>query len=247
MDAPGFNHNLGFLERVEGLHIQALIPQTSVEALALPILPGAARFNEQRLRALHFQPPLQAVGDELSAVVATEIHGNTVVLKQRLQRQSHILGPERTLHPDAQAFAREFVQHGQQPEATLRGQTVMHKVHRPHVIRCSGLLGWFHTLTTLAFFGFLFNLKAFLDPNPPNPLDVDFPAFLVHQNGVNPAVAETRKSIGQADDCLAKRFVPAVSRLFGTASANASQPSALTLRQAAFAQGLKQNPATGRP
>ena len=47
LPAPLLDENLGLLERIEDLPIHELVLQLAVEALIVPILPRAARFDEQ--------------------------------------------------------------------------------------------------------------------------------------------------------------------------------------------------------
>ena len=49
-------HHLGLLQRIEDLAIQAFISQLAVEAFTVPVLPGTARLDVQRLRAHRRQP-----------------------------------------------------------------------------------------------------------------------------------------------------------------------------------------------
>ena len=47
--APALDHHLGFVERREDLAVEQFVPELGVEALAVAILPGTARLDEQRL------------------------------------------------------------------------------------------------------------------------------------------------------------------------------------------------------
>ena len=59
-----FDHDLRLLQRVKDLPVQALIPQLSVKALAVAILPGTARLDVQRARSDLPQPLPQFLGHE---------------------------------------------------------------------------------------------------------------------------------------------------------------------------------------
>src|ERR1700680_4427781 len=48
LDPPPFDHDLGLLQRIENLSVQALVPQLPIETLAVPVLPGTPRFDVQR-------------------------------------------------------------------------------------------------------------------------------------------------------------------------------------------------------
>lgn len=45
---PLLDQDTGFLQRVEDLPVQQLIPQLPVERLDVPVLPRTARLDEQR-------------------------------------------------------------------------------------------------------------------------------------------------------------------------------------------------------
>ena len=62
----------GFPHRGKGVPIQAFVTHSSVEALAKPILPRAARVDIQRGRLMVGQPVAQRLGDKFGSVVATD-------------------------------------------------------------------------------------------------------------------------------------------------------------------------------
>jgi hypothetical protein len=70
---PALDDHLRFLQGVEDLSFQQLIPELRVEALAIAVLPGATRLNVSRLRPDRANPGPNRFGDELAAVVGTNI------------------------------------------------------------------------------------------------------------------------------------------------------------------------------
>src|SRR5271169_4314989 len=69
LHSPLFDHHLGLLQRIEDLALQAFISQLAVEALTVPVLPGTAGLDVQRLRAHRRQPLPQSFGNKLWPVV----------------------------------------------------------------------------------------------------------------------------------------------------------------------------------
>jgi len=67
------DHYAGLSKAEHYFPIQALVPQRSVEAFHMSVLPGAARFDVEGLYASPFQPVLEGAGDELAPVVAADI------------------------------------------------------------------------------------------------------------------------------------------------------------------------------
>src|ERR1700689_1602376 len=51
IDPPPFSQHLHLLQRVENFSVQKLVTQLGVEALTVPVLPGRAGFDVQRLGA----------------------------------------------------------------------------------------------------------------------------------------------------------------------------------------------------
>ena len=66
---PSLDQDLGFRERVKDLSVQQFIPQRAVERLDVPVLPRAARLDEQRLHLQGLEPEPDELRRELRAVV----------------------------------------------------------------------------------------------------------------------------------------------------------------------------------
>ena len=62
---PSGNQHLGLRERGEDLAVQEFVSQFAVEGLYVPVLPGAARFDEQSLDAYPSQPIAYRLSGEL--------------------------------------------------------------------------------------------------------------------------------------------------------------------------------------
>ena len=65
MDPPRLDHDARLGEGVEDLAVQKLVAELRVEALTIPVLPRAPRFDERRLRADRRNPVPDRLGDEL--------------------------------------------------------------------------------------------------------------------------------------------------------------------------------------
>ena len=87
MPSPSLDQNLCLMERRELLTGQKFIAKLGVEALAIAVLPWAARLDERGLCPYCGDPLPYGLGDELRTVVGTNMAGHTAQDKQvRLQR-----------------------------------------------------------------------------------------------------------------------------------------------------------------
>ncbi len=67
--APCFDNDPCLLQAVEDLAVEQFVPELAVEALAVAVLPRAARLNEQRVRADLREPVPDDLGRHLRAIV----------------------------------------------------------------------------------------------------------------------------------------------------------------------------------
>ncbi|PZX12364.1 hypothetical protein LX81_03622 [Palleronia aestuarii] len=72
MDPPRFDHHARLGEGVKNLAVQKLVAELRVEALAIPVLPRAPRFDERRLRADRCNPVPHGLGDEFRPIARPE-------------------------------------------------------------------------------------------------------------------------------------------------------------------------------
>ena len=73
---PVGNQYFGLGQRGENVPVEQFVPQFAVERLNVPILPGAARFNEERLHPQVIQPSPDLPGGELWAIIGANVLRN---------------------------------------------------------------------------------------------------------------------------------------------------------------------------
>ena len=66
---PALDDDLGLAESVEDFAVEQLVAQAGVEALDVPVLPGAASFDVGCLGTDNRDPFLYCLGEELRSVV----------------------------------------------------------------------------------------------------------------------------------------------------------------------------------
>jgi len=98
--SPALDEDLGFPEGVEDLAVEQLVTQLPVEALDLPVCPGAAGLNDEGLGPNAGQPRAHGPGGELRAVVRAEVgrdargHHAAVAVAPQARGPPHDGGPE---------------------------------------------------------------------------------------------------------------------------------------------------------
>ena len=76
MSSPALDHNLRLLECVEDFTVEQLIAQFAIEALAIAILPRAARLDLSGSGSDGREPLSKGLSHELRTVVGTDVCGN---------------------------------------------------------------------------------------------------------------------------------------------------------------------------
>ena len=72
LEPPVVEQELGFVETVEGFHVEELAAEVAVEGFDVGILPGCSRLDVAGRDAGEAAPVAECVGDELRAVVAAD-------------------------------------------------------------------------------------------------------------------------------------------------------------------------------
>jgi hypothetical protein len=84
--AKALDLDAGFGDRGEGPHVQALVTQRPVEALAKAVLPRVAWIDVECRCVAQREPALNRLGDELRAVVAAKVGRRSVRSSAQMRR-----------------------------------------------------------------------------------------------------------------------------------------------------------------
>ncbi len=106
---PALDDHLGLPERVEELSIQQLVPQFAIEALDIPVLPGAAWFDVQGPNAHPDEPVSDRFRRKLRAIIGADVFGHPALDEQLRQPMQNIVGSQMTRDLDGQTFPRVLV------------------------------------------------------------------------------------------------------------------------------------------
>src|ERR1700751_1557279 len=136
--SPTLDDDFGFAQRVEDLAIEKLVAQPRVEALDEAVLPWAARRDVGGLCADCADPLLHRLGDELRAVVGTNVLGNTAQDEQVRQHIDDIDRSEPAGYPNGQALMGELVDDVEQAELAPVMGALLEEVVRPDVVAALG-------------------------------------------------------------------------------------------------------------
>ena len=176
--APAFDDDLGFLEAVEDLSVEQLVAQPGVKALAVAVFPGAAGLDVSRAGADGGDPVPEGLGDELRAVVGTDVCWDAAQDKQVGQRVDDVDGPEPAVHPDGKALAGELIDDVEHAILPPVMGPILDEVIGPDMV---GMLGPEPDAGSVIepeppALGLLVgNLQPLASPDPVHPLDPHFP------------------------------------------------------------------------
>ena len=134
MLAPTLDQDPGFGQGVEDLAVEHLVPEFSVEALVVTVLPWAARFDEQCLHANPRQPFPHRDGGELTAIVRTDVIRWAMPGEQVCQNMQDIVMPQAARNLDRQALAGKLINHGEHADRSAVMRAVLYEVVGPHMV-----------------------------------------------------------------------------------------------------------------
>jgi hypothetical protein len=129
---PAFDDNLGFSERVEDFAIEQLIAQTRIEGLDEAILPWAARRPDSG------NPFLHGLGDELRAIVGTNVLGHAAQDEQIREHVDDIDGFHLPVDKNGQTFMGKLVDDVQHSVFLILMRAILDKVVGPDMVRPLG-------------------------------------------------------------------------------------------------------------
>ena len=132
--SPTFDHDPGFLQRIEDLSIQKLVSQTRVEAFNEAILPRTAWRDVGRSASNSSNPLLDSNGDELRAIIRADVLRNAPQNEQVRQDIDNIGRVQPAINPDRQAFSRKLVDDVQHPILPPLMRSILDKVIGPDMI-----------------------------------------------------------------------------------------------------------------
>ena len=133
--APALDQHLGFTKAGEDLAVQQFVPELRVEALAVTVLPGTPRLDEQGLHAEPAKPLSNCLGCELRPIVRTYVLWWSMLDEQVGQAVQHVVGPEPPSHHDRQAAPGKLVDHAQHAERPAILRSVLDEVVGPDMVR----------------------------------------------------------------------------------------------------------------
>src|SRR5437762_9614385 len=131
---PAFDDDLRFPQRVEDLAIEQLVTQPGIKTLAEPVLPRTARRDVGGLCSDGADPLLHRLGNELRAIIGTDMPRNTAPDEQVGEHIDDIDRLEPARYLNGQTFVGKFVDDVEHAEfASIMG-ALLDEVVRPDVV-----------------------------------------------------------------------------------------------------------------
>ena len=124
----------GLGQCVEDLTVQELLPQLTVEALVVAVLPRTARLDVERLDTDAGQPPSHELRRELRTVVRAKMLRRTVPREELSQDLEHVMGSKLSSDLDRHTLPRVLVEHRQQLQSSTIVRPCAHEVVGPDMI-----------------------------------------------------------------------------------------------------------------
>src|SRR5204863_2169020 len=200
--SPALDDDLGFTQRVEDLTVEQFVAQARIEAFDEAVLPRAAGGDVSGLRPDGADPLLHRCGDELRAIVGTDVLGDAAQDEQVRQNVDDVDRLEPAGYADGQAFVSELVDDVEHAEfASIMG-ALLEEVVGPDVVAALGSQPDAGSVIqpqacALGLPGG--DLQPLASPDPFDPLVVDQPAGPPQQLG-DLAIAVAAILPGQLDD-----------------------------------------------
>jgi len=204
---PPLDQHPRLQQRREDLSFEQLVTQLPVEALDVPVLPGRARLDVQRLYADLPEPSTHRLGRKLRTIVRSDMSGHAPGRHQPCQPFQDVIAPELSADIDRQALACVLIDHGEHPKGTPFTRPSLHEVVAPHVVTMLGPQPYAAPVVepqTPAFGLLRRHFQPLPPPDPLDPLVIDMPAIPPQQSG-DTAIAVPPVHTCKLDDPLGQR------------------------------------------
>src|SRR5437763_12562737 len=136
--SPTLDDDLGLAQGVEDLAIEKLVAQPRIKAFDVSVLPRTARGNVGGLCADSADPILHGFGDELRAVVGTNVLGNPAQDEQVRQYVDDVERFEPAGYPNGQALVGKLVDEVEHAELASIMSALLEEVVRPNMVGAFG-------------------------------------------------------------------------------------------------------------
>ena len=144
----------------------------------MAVLPRASRFDEVRVRGSGLDPVLNALGDELRAVVTLDDPRMSATLDELVENPNHIVRVQEPGAFDPDRFASELVDHRQESKSPAVDRLIGNEVIAPNVIRVERSIFLRRSLARSKPFSLLLrHLQAFSLPNQSETVPAHRKAF----------------------------------------------------------------------
>jgi len=199
---PTLDDDLGFAQRVEDFTIEQFIAQAGIKTLDVTILPGATWCDLGGLCADCCDPILHSLGEELRAIVGSDVARDATQDEEVRENIDYIDGLELAGDPDRQAFVGKLIDHIEHAIFPSIVGPILDKIVGPDVIAVLGTQPDARPIRKpepAALGLFMGDLQPLASPDPLDPLVVDQPALLLQQPG-DLAIPVTAVLPGQCDE-----------------------------------------------
>ena len=126
--------DLSLRQCVEDLSIEQFVTQTSIKALDVSVLPGAAGLDVGGLGTDSFDPLLHRLGHELRTIIGADVTRDATQDEQVGQHVDHVDSLELAVDTDRQAFVGELVEDIEHAEPAAVMGAILDEVIGPHMI-----------------------------------------------------------------------------------------------------------------
>src|SRR5215469_400891 len=134
MAAPGFDQDLGLLQRREDFPAQKFVAQLAVEGLVVAVLPWTAGFDVKCPDADLTEPFTHRRRDELRSVVGTDVLRRSMLDEEIRECFEHVAAVQTPVDADGQARPAELVDDSEHAELLSVLSAVLDKVISPDVM-----------------------------------------------------------------------------------------------------------------